>query len=154
MEMGHQGAVLIVDDEVAPRESLRMILHPLYQVYTAADGEEALACLQNQEIDLVTLDMRMPGLSGLEVLREIRKRKADIDVIMISGYMNSQNIQEAKESGAVDVITKPFNVTDIVASVGKQVERKKFHRKVQDLMQTAKDLGAIDDNQINQILYH
>jgi len=152
--MRQQGAVLIVDDEIAPRESLRMILHPLYQVYTAADGEEALACLQNQEIDLVTLDMRMPGISGLEVLKEIRRRKADIDVIMISGYMNSQNIQEAKENGAVDVIAKPFNVTDIVASVGKQVERKKFHRKVQDLMQTAKDLGAIDDNQINQILYH
>jgi len=73
---------------------------------------------------------------------------------MISGYMNSQNIQEAKENGAVDVIAKPFNVTDIVASVGKQVERKKFHRKVQDLMQTAKDLGAIDDNEIDQILYH
>ena len=152
--MRRQGAVLIVDDEIAPRESLRMILHPLYQVYTAADGEEALACLQNQEIDLVTLDMRMPGISGLEVLKEIRRRKADIDVIMISGYMNSQNIQEAKENGAVDVIAKPFNVTDIVASVGKQVERKKFHRKVQDLMQTAKDLGAIDDNEIDQILYH
>jgi len=152
--MRQQGAVLIVDDEIAPRESLRMILHPLYQVYTAADGEEALACLQNQQIDLVTLDMRMPGISGLEVLKEIRRRKADIDVIMISGYMNSQNIQEAKENGAVDVIAKPFNVTDIVASVGKQVERKKFHRKVQDLMQTAKDLGAIDDNEIDQILYH
>jgi len=152
--MKPQGAVLVVDDEIAPRESLRMILHPLYQVYTAADGEEALACLQNQEIDLVTLDMRMPGLSGLEVLREIRKRKTDIDVIMISGYMNSQNIQEAKENGAVDVITKPFNVTDIVASVGKQVERKKFNRKLQDLMQTMKDLGSIDDNQISQIFYH
>ena len=150
--MGYQGVVLIVDDEIAPRESLRMILHRLYQVYTAADGKEALACLQNQQIDLVTLDMKMPGISGLEVLREIRRRKADVDVIMISGYMNSQNIQEAKEYGAVDVISKPFNVTDIVASVGKRVERKRFHRHVQDLMETAKDLGAIDDNQINQIL--
>ena len=152
--MGNQGTVLVVDDEVAPRESLRMILHPLYEVHTAADGEEALVCLQNQEFDLVTLDMKMPGISGLEVLREIRRRKADVDVIIISGYMTSQNIQEAKQQGAVDVINKPFNVTDIVARVGKQVEQKKFQRKFQGLMQRAKDLGAIDDNQINQELFN
>ena len=152
--MNNQGTVLVVDDEIAPRESLRMILHPLYEVHTAADGEEALACLQNQEIDLVTLDMKMPGISGLEVLREIRKRKADVDVIIISGYMNAQNIQEAKQQGAVDVISKPFNVTDIVAKVGTQVERKKFYRKMQDLIQRAKDLGEIEDDQSEKIHYN
>ena len=152
--MGYQGAVLVVDDEIGPRESLRMILHPLYQVYTAADGEEALACIQKKEIDLVTLDMNMPGVSGLEILREIRKRNVEVDVIIISGYINSQSTQEAKNYGAVDVISKPFNVTDIIASVGKLVERKKFHREVESLVQTAKDLGAIDDNQAEKILYH
>ena len=96
--MRQQGAVLIVDDEIAPRESLRMILHPLYQVYTAADGEEALACLQNQQIDLVTLDMRMPGISGLEVLKEIRRRKADIDVIMIIGPRAGPNLERCQSS--------------------------------------------------------
>ena len=152
--MGYQGSVLVVDDEIGPRESLRMILHPLYDVYTAADGEEALACIQKQDIDLVTLDMNMPGVSGLEVLREIRKRKVEVDVIIISGYINSQSTQEAKNFGAADVISKPFNVTDIIASVGKLVERKKFHQEVKTLLQTAKDLGAIDDNQAEKILYH
>jgi putative two-component system response regulator len=152
--MGYQGAVLVVDDEIGPRESLRMILHPLYQVYTAADGEEALTCLQNQEIDLVTLDMKMPGISGLEVLKEIRRRNTEVDVIIISGYMNSQNCEEAKNYGAVDVISKPFNVTEVIASVGKSVERKKFNRKVDNLIETAKNLGAIDDSQINKILYN
>lgn len=152
--MGYQGAVLVVDDEIGPRESLRMILHPLYQVYTAADGEEALTCLQNQAIDLVTLDMKMPGISGLEVLKEIRRRNTEVDVIIISGYMNSQNCQEAKNYGAVDVISKPFNVTEVIASVGKSVERKKFNRKVDNLIQTAKNLGAIDDTQVNKILYN
>ena len=151
--MAYQGSVLVVDDEIGPRESLRMILHPLYQVYTAADGKEALDCIQKQEIDLVTLDMSMPGTSGLEVLREIRKRNNQVDVIIISGYINSQSTQEAKSYGAVDIISKPFNVTDIIASVGKLVERKKFHREVENIIQRAKDLGAIDDNQAKR-LYH
>ena len=152
--MAYQGSVLVVDDEVGPRESLRMILHPLYEVYTAAGGEEALDCIQKQAIDLITLDMNMPGVSGLEVLREIRKRNAEVDVIIISGYINSQSTQEAKNYGAADVISKPFNVTDIIASVGKLVERKKFQREVKSLIQTAKDLGAIDDKQAEKILYN
>ncbi len=150
--MGHDGAVLIVDDEIGPRESLRMILHPLYQVYTASDGKEALACLQNKDIDLITLDMNMPGISAFEVLREIRKRKTDVDVIIISGYMNAKNTQEVKDYGVGDVICKPFNVTDIIASVGKLVERRKHNRKVQDIVQYAKEVGAINDSEVNQIL--
>jgi putative two-component system response regulator len=142
--MAYQGSVLVVDDEIGPRESLRMILHPLYQVYTATNGDEALAFLQKQDFDLVTLDMKMPGASGLEVLREIRKRKVDVDVVIISGYMNSNNTEEARESGAVGVITKPFNVTDVIACVGKVVEHKKYTRKVKSLMQTAKSLGVLD----------
>ena len=152
--MGYQGTVLVVDDEIGPRESLRMILHPLYQVYTASDGAEALACLQNQEIDLVTLDMNMPGISGFEVLKEIRKRNADVDVIIVTGYMNSKGAQEAKACGAADVINKPFNVTDIVASIAKLVEHKKFTRKVKDLVQTVKDLGVMEESQISKMLYN
>ncbi len=140
--MGNFGTVLVVDDEIGPRESLRMILHPLYQVYTAADGEEALVFLRNQQIDLVTLDMKMPGLSGMDVLKEIRERNSDVDVIMISGYMTTQNTQEARSFGAVEVITKPFNVTDVVATVGKRVEQKKYTRKMKELIQTVESLGG------------
>ena len=152
--MGYQGTVLVVGDEIGPRESLRMILHPLYQVYTASDGAEALACLQNQEIDLVTLDMNMPGISGFEVLKEIRKKNSDVDVIVITGYMNSKGAQEAKACGAVDIINKPFNVTDIIASIGKLVEQKKYSRKVKNLVQMVKDMGAADDGQISEMLYN
>ena len=152
--MGHQGVVLVVDDEIGPRESLRMILYPLYQVLTASGGEEALSYLQNKEIDLVTLDMNMPGVSGFEVLKEIRKRKADVDVIIISGYVTSKNSEEAKDYGVGDVINKPYNVTDIIASVGKLVERRHYAKKVKSLMQNVKDLGIVDDNQVKQILQY
>ncbi len=152
--MGYEGTVLVVDDEIGPRESLRMILHPLYQVYTASDGAEALACLQNQDIDLVTLDMNMPGISGFDVLKEIRKKNAEVDVIVITGYLTSKSAQEAKDCGAVDVINKPFNVTDIIASIGKLVERKRFSRRVKTLVQRVKEMGVADESQINDMLYN
>ncbi|HSR11034.1 MAG TPA: response regulator [Thermodesulfobacteriota bacterium] len=138
--MANRETVLIVDDEIGPRESLRMILHPLYQVFTAADGEEALQWLSKQKIDLVTLDMKMPGLSGMDVLKEIRARNSEVDVIMVSGYMTSANTKEAKSCGVAAVIHKPYNVTDIVAAVGKRLEQRKYTRTLQDLMNTMKSL--------------
>ena len=143
--MRHQGSVLVVDDEIGPRESLRMILHPLYEVQTAASGDEALARLQNYPFDLVTLDMRMPGPSGLDVLRQIRNLKNDVDVVIISGYMTPKNTAEAKNWGAADVINKPFNVTEVMACVGKLVEQKKYSRKVKSLLETAKKFGVLDE---------
>ena len=143
--MRYQGSVLVVDDEVGPRESLRMILHPLYEVQTAANGDEALARLQNRQFDLITLDMRMPGSSGLDVLKQIRTMKADVDVVIISGYMTPKNTAEAKDWGAADVINKPFNVTEVMACVGKLVEQRKYTRKVKSLLEKAKTLGVLDD---------
>jgi DNA-binding NtrC family response regulator len=144
-EMGYEGSVLVVDDEIGPRESLRMILHPLYQVQTAANGDEALARLQTQQFDLITLDMRMPGPSGLEVLKQIRTMKTDVEVVIISGYMTPKNTAEAKDWGVSDVINKPFNVTEVMTCVGKLVEKKKYDRKVKGLLETAKQLGVLDE---------
>jgi CheY-like chemotaxis protein len=62
--------ILIVDDEIGPRESIRMILKPSYEVQTAASGQEALDHLKKKKFDLITLDLRMPGLSGFDVLRK------------------------------------------------------------------------------------
>ncbi len=140
--MTYQGSVLVVDDEIGPRESLRMILHPLYEVQTAANGDEALARLQNRQFDLITLDMRMPGPSGMDVLKQIRTMKADVDVVIISGYMTPKNTEEARDWGAADVISKPFNVTEVMACVGKLVEQKKYTRKVKSLLEKAKTLGV------------
>jgi putative two-component system response regulator len=152
--MAYQGSVLVVDDELGPRESLRMILHPLYEVFTAQDGREALQEIKNRKIDLVTLDFKMPGLSGMEVLKEIKKIGAEVDVIIISGYGTLKNVQEAMNLGAVDFIAKPFSVTDIVASVGKSVERRKYNQKVGNLIQKVKDLGVMEEEEIDKVLLH
>jgi putative two-component system response regulator len=153
-KMAYQGSVLVVDDEVGPRESLRMILHPLYEVFTARDGKEALQAIRNKEFDLVTLDLKMPGLSGMDVLKEIKRMGADVDVIIISGYGTLKNAQEAMNYGAVDFVTKPFNVTDVVASVGKSVERRKYNQKVEILIQKVKDLGVMEEEEIDKMMLH
>ena len=108
--MGTQGTILVVDDEVGPRESLRMILKPTYEVYTASNGQEALQFIRREKIDLVTLDLKMPGISGIDVLKEINKLNADIEVVIITGYGTLTNAVEAIRYGAVDFISKPFNV--------------------------------------------
>jgi len=68
-----------------------------------------------------------------------------VDVVIISGYMTPKNTAEAKNWGAADVINKPFNVTEVMACVGKLVEQKKYSRKVKGLLETAKNLGVLDD---------
>ena len=141
--MAQKGSILIVDDEVGPRESLRMILKPIYEIYTAANGDEALQVIQKEKIDLVTLDLRMPGLSGIDVLREIKKIRADVEVIVITGYGTLTNAQEAIRFGAGDFISKPFNVADIIAIISKSFERRNYNLKIKNLIQQIKDLKTV-----------
>ncbi len=140
--MANKGTILIVDDEVGPRESLRMILKPIYEVFTAGDGNEAIRCIQDKTIDLVTLDLKMPGLSGIDVLKEIKKFQPDIEIVVITGYGTLNNAQEAIRFGAGDFISKPFNVADIIAIVSKSFERRSYNLKIKNLIQQIKGLRS------------
>ena len=117
--------VLVVDDEIGPRESLRMILSPLYEIHTASDGEEALRFICDNHVDLVTLDLNMRGRSGFGVLKAIEDFCSHIGVIVIAGYASLENAKEAIRLGAEDFIQKPFNVSDVIAIVGKSLERRR-----------------------------
>ena len=121
--MAQKGLIVVVDDEIGPRESLRMILKPLYQVYTAETAQEALACIQRERIDLVTLGMKIPGMAGLDLLKEIKIIRSDIEVVMITGFGTLGNALEALLCGAIDFIQKPFNVAEIITVVSKSMER-------------------------------
>lgn len=132
--------ILVVDDEVGPRESLRMILKPFYEVHMASNGQEALRLIKNKDIDLVTLDLSMPGLSGIEVLKEIRKLKPDTEVIVITGYGTLSNAQEAIRFGAGNFISKPYNVADIIPIVAKSFERRRFNLRIKSLAEHIKNL--------------
>ncbi|MDO9211886.1 MAG: response regulator [Deltaproteobacteria bacterium] len=145
--MAQQGSILIVDDEAGPRESLRMILKSIYKIYTAANGKEALALIQKENIDLVTLDLNMPGLSGIDVLKEIKKIRSDVEVIIITGYGTLKNAQEVIRYGAGDFISKPFNVADIISIISKSFERRNYNLKINNLIQQIKGLRNVGDNQ-------
>jgi DNA-binding NtrC family response regulator len=150
--MEQKASVLIVDDELGPRESLRMILKPLYDVRTAANGQEALDCIQKEKIDLITLDIKMPGLSGMDVLRELRKLGSDAAVVIVTGYGTLTNVHDAIRYGAVDFVSKPFNVPDIVAIVNKSVAQRSYNRKVKNIVQKIRSIHAWEDNEIDEFL--
>lgn len=126
-----------MDDELGPRESLRMILKPIYRVHTAANGQEALDFIKKSHtnVDLVTLDLKMPGIPGIDILKEIKKDWNDIEVIIITGYGTLTNAVEAIRYGAVDFISKPFNVAEIIAIVRKSIDRRNSNLKIKKFIQ-------------------
>lgn len=149
--MAQQGTILVVDDEIGPRESLRMILKPIYQVHTATDGQEALQIIKREKVDLVTLDLKMPGISGIDVLREIKKSQDDIEVVIITGYGTLTTAIEAIRYGAVDFISKPFNVADIVAIISKSFERRNLNLEIRNISQKIKELNSMEENQKDEV---
>ncbi|MFH1624307.1 MAG: response regulator [Pseudomonadota bacterium] len=119
--------ILVVDDELGPRESLRMILKPLSNVYTVRDGEEALEFIRQNPVNLVTLDLKMPGIPGLEVLKEIKGYKSEIEVIVLTGYGSLDTAIEALRYGALDYITKPFDIPQVEEAVRKALNKYQFN---------------------------
>jgi two-component system, sensor histidine kinase and response regulator len=116
--------ILIVDDEMGPRESLKMILNPYYNVYTADRGTQAVEMLKQHPIDLVTLDLKMPGFSGIHVLEKVKRHDPDIEAIIITGYGSLDTAIEGLRLGAFDYISKPFDVNHILALVRRGLERR------------------------------
>jgi signal transduction histidine kinase len=116
--------VLIVDDELGPRESLKMILNPYYNVLTADRGAQAVEILKQYPIDLVTLDLKMPGFTGINVLEKVKQHDPDIEAIIITGYGSLDTAIEGLRLGAFDYISKPFDVHHILALVRRGLERR------------------------------
>lgn len=116
--------ILVVDDEMGPRESLKMILNPYYNVHTADRGAQAVEMLKQIPVDLVTLDLKMPGFSGINVLEKVKQYDPDIEAIIITGYGSLDTAIEGLRLGAFDYISKPFDVNHILALVRRGLERR------------------------------
>jgi len=120
--------VLVIDDEMGPRESLRMLLKPNYQVYTAENVETGLRILREKRPDAVISDIRMPGTSGIDGLRKIREIDPHVAVIMLTGFGALETAKEALRLGANDYISKPFDAREMREVIGRNVERTRLHR--------------------------
>ena len=114
--------LLIVDDEEDIREFAKNFFKKRnIEVFTAATGHDALAVIESQKPDLVLLDVRMDGMTGLEVLREIRKRNSTIKVAMVTGVEDEATINETKQLGIVGYIHKPLVLEELEAIVLKEI---------------------------------
>jgi len=125
--------VLVVDDEMGPRESLKMILNPYYIVHVAERGGQAMDMLKQYPVDLVTLDLKMPGLSGINVLEKLKQHDPDIEAIIITGYGSLDTAIEGLRLGAFDYISKPFDVNHILSLVKRGLERRRAKAKLRQV---------------------
>ncbi len=117
--------ILVVDDEQSMRDFLKILLvKEGYQVLTAPDGKQAQRCLNDSEIDLVITDIRMPGMSGLELLSFIKGEKPDLPVVMVTAFASPNDAVQAMKDGAYDYISKPFNVDEIKSVIYNATNRE------------------------------
>lgn len=122
---GELGRVLVVDDEEVVQKLLQRTLEAAnYDVVTAADGKEALNKVSQLDFRVVLLDISMPGMSGIEVLRQLNANWPEIVVVMVTALADAQTAVEAMKLGAYDYITKPFESADLLQKMHRAMEKR------------------------------
>jgi putative nucleotidyltransferase with HDIG domain len=116
--------VLVIDDEAGPRDALKVILRPFFNIQSAESAKAAIEVLNSQPIDLITLDQKLPDRQGLDLLQDIKHDHADVEVIIITGYGSLKSAMEGIRQGAAGYLLKPFNVTELITLVNQTLEKK------------------------------
>jgi len=120
--------ILVCDDEESVRASVQLVLERNYQLVFASDGEEALKQFEAQPVDLVLLDIKMPRLGGLEVLKTLMSRQPPPRVLMLTAYHSVELAQRATQTGALDYVSKPFERQDLLAAVERALSMRDWNR--------------------------
>jgi DNA-binding NtrC family response regulator len=125
--MSDKNRILIVDDDETVRRSyLRSLDGMSCNVATASDGEEALTSMEQDPFDVVLLDMRMPGQDGLSVLRTIKQKWPESEVVIITGYPTVDSAKEAVRLGAYDYVAKPVGPQEVINVTDGAMTRKQW----------------------------
>ncbi len=136
--------ILIVDDEKSIRESLRMILeYEGYEPLFAGDGKKTIQTVEEEPLDLVLLDIKMPGMDGIEVLQTIREMDADLPVIMISGHGTIETAVEATKKGAYDFLEKPLDRDKVLVTIRNALRQRKLsqeYREIKEKVETDEEI--------------
>ena len=136
------GRILFIDDDPAGREVALFNLRKAgYEVAAASDGAEGLSAFAASPFDLVITDLKMPGVSGMEVLRKVRARAPDVPVLVITAFGNVETAVAAMKEGAYDFIGKPFHRDQLLLAVSKALERRRLAAEVRDLRIRAAGVG-------------
>jgi DNA-binding NtrC family response regulator len=139
--------LLIVDDERSIREACREVAQSLgFTTLVADSAEHAYRLLEQQSIDAVLLDLRLPGASGIEALRRIKERRPDAVVIVVTGYGTVQSAVQAMKHGAYDFVTKPFSLDELkhlLERVGIHLKLKSENRMLREKVKSKQGFGSI-----------
>ena len=116
MSANNRQSILVVDDEEIIRELLTEVLED-YQISIATDGQEAIDKISDKQFDLVITDLRMPNVSGEEVVKYARETSPETRVIVISGYSSLQTVSQSITHGACAFLSKPFSIKELIQTV-------------------------------------
>lgn len=124
--MNKNANILIVDDEEVVRLSYRRLLTAECNVEVARSGIEALRAMEKRPYDVVLLDVRMPGMDGMAVLKAIKEKWPESEVIVITGYPSVDNAKEAVRLGAYDYLAKPLAPTEVIHAAAGAMAQKEW----------------------------
>src|SRR5262245_29769354 len=122
--------VLVVDDDSGLRESLRVILEDEFEVLDVPDGAQALEVVRSFQVDLVLLDIRLPGMDGITVLERLKALDEQAEVILVTAVKEVRSAVAAMKLGAFDYLTKPFEEEEVLASIRRAREKRSLEREV------------------------
>lgn len=143
--------LLIVDDEEGPRQALRVLFQNHYQVLLAENGLNAIALVQQNSVDAAILDLRMPIMSGIEVLNQLKKIDPGIEVIILTAYETLETARQALRLGACDYLTKPLDVVTMRRAVTTAMERRSVSNEIKDYNQKLLQLQReIQDQKLHE----
>jgi DNA-binding NarL/FixJ family response regulator len=135
-----RGTLLVVDDEEGPRQSLRVIFKDEYDLLMAEDGPTAIELAKQHPIDVAVLDIRMAGMSGIEVLERLKYVNPNIEAIMMTAFETTDTIRQALRLRACDYINKPFEVATMRAAVSQAMQRRKLEGEIHSNAEKVQEL--------------
>src|SRR5579863_1470614 len=132
--------LLIVDDEEGPRQSLRVVFKEDYNLLIANDGLRAIELAKQNKIDVAITDIRMVGMSGVELLEHLKTVDAGIEVIMLTAYETVDTLRLALRLGACDYLNKPFDISTMRKAVANAVQRRSLGEEIRNNAQQLQEL--------------
>jgi len=146
-----RGTLLIVDDEEGPRMSLRLIFKDTFDLLMAEDGQTAIELAQKNVIDVAILDIRMAGMSGIEVLERLRFVQPDIEAVMITAFETTDTMRQALRLRAADYINKPFDIATIRNAVGAAMQRRMLESEIHSSAEKVHELlGELQNQKVEE----
>src|SRR5438132_1715094 len=117
-----KGTLLIVDDEEGPRQSLRIVFKDDYNILLADNGNKAIELMKQHSVDAAVLDIRMSGMSGVELLGKLKEINPAVEVIMLTAYETIETARQALRLGACDYLTTPFDISTMRAAIASAMD--------------------------------